>query len=213
MHDNGVVHYNLDTTNILVDDEKNVKLFNWGLFYMTNQGKYVSFPIGNVKYTPPERLLGSKRNIKGDIWSVALIIAELLLDCTFWSSLKIGQITRKVLSLLSTNNVLEKIAREHDKYQAYSELDPLVRNLLESCLSLISSKRPLPEDLLTHEIFTPNLEELIYKSGVNGTLSLLHRCTLSQIYYWWQLAGGDVLAELKREGLIKNEAPILSTPK
>lgn len=29
----------------------------------------------------------------------------------------------------------------------------------------------------------------------------------------WQLAGGDVHSELKAVGLIKNEAPILSTPK
>lgn len=43
--------------------------------------------------------------------------------------------------------------------------------------------------------------------------ALLLRCPLKQIYYWWQLAGGDVQTELKKEGLIRSEAPILLMPK
>lgn len=42
---------------------------------------------------------------------------------------------------------------------------------------------------------------------------LLLQCPLSHIYYWWQLAGGDVYAELKNEGLIRSEAPILTMPR
>lgn len=42
---------------------------------------------------------------------------------------------------------------------------------------------------------------------------LLLQCPLSHIYYWWQLAGGDVYAELKNEGLIRSEAPILIMPR
>lgn len=42
---------------------------------------------------------------------------------------------------------------------------------------------------------------------------LLFECPLSHIYYWWQLAGGDVYAELKNEGLIRSEAPILIMPR
>ncbi len=41
----------------------------------------------------------------------------------------------------------------------------------------------------------------------------LLQCPLSHIYYWWQLAGGDVNAELKNEGLIRSEAPILTMPR
>lgn len=42
---------------------------------------------------------------------------------------------------------------------------------------------------------------------------LLLQCPLSHIYYWWQLAGGDVYSELKNEGLIRSEAPILIMPR
>lgn len=37
-------------------------------------------------------------------------------------------------------------------------------------------------------------------------------CKLQHLYYWWQLAGGDIQAELKKNGLIKNSPPILSMP-
>lgn len=36
---------------------------------------------------------------------------------------------------------------------------------------------------------------------------------LDELYYLWQLAGGDVQAELKRNGLIKNKPPVLSIPR
>lgn len=40
------VCHNLEPSNVLVDNENNIKLFNYGLFHMTNAGEYVSFPIG-----------------------------------------------------------------------------------------------------------------------------------------------------------------------
>lgn len=211
MNENQLIHGHLDSSNILVDEFSNVKLFNFGFNYMTNSGTYVSFPLNvNVKYSPPERLLGSQNNIKGDVWSAALIVAEVLLDVTFWHSLKVGQMIRKVLTLLSVDNVLEKIAREHDRFKEYSEMEPKLRNFLENCLSVRPSKRPLPKEILQQDLFSGdvNLKYHIPKKE----LSLLHRVSLDQIYYWWQLAGGDVMADLKKEGVIKNEAPILSIP-
>lgn len=210
MEEQELTHNNLEPNNILIDRLNNAKLFNFGLFYMTNSGKYVSFPIGNVKYTAPERFLGDRSNIKGDVWSIGLILAELMLGCTFWANLKLAQVTRKILSLLSTNNVLEKIAREHERYGEYTKMEPTIKVLLESCLNLMADKRPMPKEILENEIFTKNQEYFEYKPETPK--SLLMRCPLTLVYYLWQLTGGDVLSDLKKEGLIKNEAPILLMP-
>lgn len=43
-----IVHRNLCPDNILFDGDENVQLFNYGLYYMTNRGSNVLFPIGWV---------------------------------------------------------------------------------------------------------------------------------------------------------------------
>lgn len=42
----GVVHRCLAPDNILFNSKGDVKLFNYGLYYMTGKGEDVSFPIG-----------------------------------------------------------------------------------------------------------------------------------------------------------------------
>ncbi|KNC25947.1 hypothetical protein FF38_07070, partial [Lucilia cuprina] len=206
-----IVAHNLEPKNILLDHLNNIKLFNYGLYYMTKGGEYVAFPIGNIKYMPPERLLGSRNNIKSDIWSLGMIIAELLLESSFWPNLKISAISRKIFSFCQSNNVFEKIAREHDKLEVYQQLDSDVRDLIEQCLAVKPSERPLPDQLINSSIFNKNLN-LYQCTPVEKSPILLLRMPLEQIYYWWQLAGGDVQSELKKEGLIRSEAPILSIP-
>lgn len=46
IHKCGFVMKNLEPKHILVDELDNVKLFNYGMFYQTNGGEYVTFPIG-----------------------------------------------------------------------------------------------------------------------------------------------------------------------
>ncbi|XP_031637327.1 TBC domain-containing protein kinase-like protein isoform X2 [Contarinia nasturtii] len=202
----------LEPKNVLIDELGNVKLFNYGMYYQTNQGEYVTFPIGNIRYTSPERILGSKDNILGDIWSLGLIIAELVFNTPLWSSLSLAQFTRKILSLANTKNVLEKIARECNLMDKYHELNPIFRNLLESCLAVSPGERPYPNQILQHELFLENIRNYRYQRPEPNECLLL-QCSLKQIYYLWKLAGGDVNTELKAVGLIRNEAPILSMPK
>lgn len=122
--------------------------------------------------------------------------------------------------------MLEKIAREHQRLEQYQQLPLAVRELLERCLSVLPAQRPLPADLLQHKCFSEvaaNLQQeaeeqkkkLQLQQSVQTEkqpLPLLLRCPLTQIYHLWQLAGGDVQAELKKEGLIRSEAPILALP-
>lgn len=122
------------------------------------------------------------------------------------------QFMRKILSLINTKNVLEKIARECNNLDKYQLMNDNLRDLLESCLSISPKDRPLPNVILENELFMNDTEKFVYKKGSLPEMLLL-RCPLRQIYYWWQLAGGDVHVELKAEGLIRNEAPILSMPK
>ena len=42
----GLVHRHLSPDNILINKNGDVQLYNFGLYYMTDGGKSVSFPIG-----------------------------------------------------------------------------------------------------------------------------------------------------------------------
>lgn len=137
---------------------------------------------------------------------------ELLLKRPLWPGLNIAQTMRKIISLCNTTNVLEKIARENNCLSEYEAMDPTISQLLQSCLSIASADRPSPEQILSASIFQNDVGRYTYTPHPLPA-SLLLRCPVKQIYYWWQLAGGDVQAELKKEGLIRSEAPILHLPK
>lgn len=119
---------------------------------------------------------------------------------------------RKILSLINNKNVLEKIARECDHFDKYNQLDSRLKALLELCLSISPKERPLPKEIMENALFTSNLNEYRYECSKVAETGF-SRCPLKQIYYWWQLAGGDVHSELTAIGLVRNDAPVLSMPK
>ncbi|XP_017024219.1 TBC domain-containing protein kinase-like protein [Drosophila kikkawai] len=213
-----LVAHNLEPKHVLIsDDGRRIKLFNYGLHHMTKGGCYVPFPIGNIRYMSPERLLGLNGNVKSDVWALAMLVVELVLQIELWPKLKLSNVIRKILAFGRSNGVLEKIAREHQCYERYVSMDKDLRQLLESCLQVLPKKRPLPQELLKQPIFESVLAELKKERDQEiqenqEHVPLLLRCPLSQIYHLWQLAGGDVQAELKKEGLIRSEAPILGLP-
>lgn len=84
-----------------------------------------------------------------------------------------------------------------------------MRRLLESCLAISTKERISTGDIISDLYFT-DMDTVTVDSDEKP---LLLQCPLSHIYYWWQLAGGDVYAELKNEGLIRSEAPILTMPR
>jgi TBC domain-containing protein kinase-like protein len=201
----------------------NVKLFNFGFFHMTRSDaddveneKYVSFPIAtNIKYLSPERILGSDGNLKSDVWSLGLIMCELIFGITLFKSLNFNQILRKILSYCSGNEcVLEKIVKEHNCMDLYNSLNPELMSLLKSCLAVLPKDRPSCEEILQSPIFNDK-SDLSFKTHKKAVTELMpiERLNITQVYYLWQLTGGDVLNELKNEGLIRSEAPILTIPR
>lgn len=87
-----------------------------------------------------------------------------------------------------------------------------VKEFMDFCLQVYPSKRKIPEELLKLPIFEEYLlknekekEENLYKNVIVRKMD--------ELYYLWQLAGGDITVELKRQGLIRSRPPILSIPK
>ncbi|XP_075234514.1 TBC domain-containing protein kinase-like protein isoform X2 [Lycorma delicatula] len=227
LNSNGIVHRNLNPENIHINDYGDVQLFNYGLFYMTDGGTDVSFPIGSPIYTAPEVFLMVKPdNItcsgpKVDIWSLGIILAEKLLGCSLWNELKLGQCLRKVLSLLHCDgNVFERLARETDKIDVYQNMNDITKDFINNCLRVNPKYRPVASELVKHAIFLENFEN-VGDDNLPTTpdrqmqlwkQNMLSERPLPELYSLWWLAGGDVHSELKKQGLIRSKPPILSLP-
>lgn len=83
--------------------------------------------------------------------------------------------------------------------------------MIEECLNVYPSKRPTCRQLLEK----PSLASYKKKEpeGINKICEPFQVFTLHELYHWWQLAGGDVFQELKKQGLIRSSPPILSVPR
>lgn len=88
VHRSGFVCHNLEPANVLVDSLDNVKLFNYGLFHMTNEGDYVSFPIGSVCLL---------NNVRFMLYSQILLHVEMS-DTCHQNICWVPETTRKVMS-------------------------------------------------------------------------------------------------------------------
>jgi TBC domain-containing protein kinase-like protein len=114
----------------------------------------------------------------------------------------------------------------------FQELPSELRDFISKCLCISPRERPTPQQLLQHTLFqdlceadanAKATEEMKYQvfpgfqsrhipDSQNQKHPLLQR-SLQELYYLWHLAGGDVQAELRKQGLIRTKAPILSIPK
>ncbi|KAF7277775.1 hypothetical protein GWI33_009196 [Rhynchophorus ferrugineus] len=194
LHKLDIVHRNLSNENILRQENGDIKLFNYGLYHMTNRGALVSFPVLEVLYTAPEVYLSGfdsgHVDKKVDIWSL-------------------GQRIRKILSLLQVNtSIFEKIAREHNCYEVYLNLPADLKELIELCLNIYPSKRLSCEELLD-KLYFNEFRDIQEQKKMWEPFEVF---SIQELYYWWQLAGGDVFQELKKQGLIRSSPPILSLP-
>lgn len=80
-HLRGIMHRDIKTSNILVNNQGTLKLADFGLanmLLMRNKQKLTSRVV-TLWYRPPELLMGSTNyNVSVDLWSVGCVFAELI---------------------------------------------------------------------------------------------------------------------------------------
>ena len=82
IHANGVVHRDLKPENIMVDDEDNIKLIDFGIAGDTSSRRltYANFTtaLGTPDYISPEQVKGKRGDGRSDIYSMGVILYEML---------------------------------------------------------------------------------------------------------------------------------------
>jgi serine/threonine-protein kinase len=81
-HYQGIIHRDLKPANILINDEGLLKIVDFGVAAAATSGDTqltkTGYVIGSPKYMAPEQILGKKVDIRADIYSVGIMLYEML---------------------------------------------------------------------------------------------------------------------------------------
>ena len=79
-HENGIVHRDVKSANIMLTDKSQVKIMDFGLAKLKGQTKVTreGTTMGTVAYMSPEQALGKDVDQRTDIWSMGVVLYEML---------------------------------------------------------------------------------------------------------------------------------------
>lgn len=78
-HSKNICHRDIKLENIIIDDELNLKLIDFGFASLASKGKLLNFFCGTPSYMPPE-IVQKKEYIgfNADIWCLGILLYTLL---------------------------------------------------------------------------------------------------------------------------------------
>ncbi|GAA6080357.1 TBC domain-containing protein kinase-like protein isoform X1, partial [Tachysurus ichikawai] len=132
-----------------------VKLAKFGLYYMTDHGADVDFPIGYPSYLAPEVIAQGMfqstdpslsqvplpSGPKTDVWSMGMLLFELCAGRRVLQNIEISERLKFVITLGCMDDIVTVLAEEHGCLDVIKELPDNVLLLLRKCLTFLPSKR------------------------------------------------------------------------
>ena len=154
-HENGIIHRDIKPQNILVDVEGNVKITDFGIATTLNATSYTqtNSVMGTVHYLSPEQARGGIATKKSDIYSLGIVLYELLTGELPFSGESAVSIALKHLQTetpsiravdASIPQTLENIvlkATAKDPNHRYQSMDEMEKDL-QTCLSASRQHEP-----------------------------------------------------------------------
>ena len=128
-HESYIIHRDIKPQNIMIEDDGKVKITDFGIAMALNatQLTQTNSVMGSVHYLPPEQASGKSATIKSDIYSMGILMYELLT----------GNVPFK------GDNAVE-IALKHmkDKIPSIRKQDPSIPQSVENILLKATAKNP-----------------------------------------------------------------------
>lgn len=154
LHKHNVIHRDLKPANILLDDDLQPHITDFGAsrFYSSGQSNNHTQSVGTSIYMAPEVIEGNKYNGKADVYSFGILMYEVVTDSIPYEDFQKGKI-----SLFQFNM---KVVSEDYRPQFKEPIKESIRSLIEQCWSKNPNNRPTFEEIFNRLAF--NIEESVY---------------------------------------------------
>lgn len=162
-HDSYIIHRDIKPQNVLILDDGRVKITDFGIAMALNSNELTqtNSVMGSVHYLPPEQANGTGATVKSDIYSLGILMYELVTGTLPFKGdsaveIAIKQMKEPIPSIIEQNpnipqsveNIILKASAKNPKnrYESAREMyDDLVTCLDESRSNEIKYSYPYPE--------------------------------------------------------------------
>jgi serine/threonine-protein kinase len=130
-HERGVIHRDLKPANVMLDGAGKIRVMDFGLAGVAASIKGADVRAGTPAYMAPEQLAGREVSTKSDLYSLGLILYEILTGKRAFEAATLPELMKQRESGAITNP--STLVRD---------LDPLVERVILRCLESDPEKRP-----------------------------------------------------------------------
>ncbi|KAL6084092.1 hypothetical protein STEG23_006007 [Scotinomys teguina] len=143
-HDHDIVHRNLKPKNILLDEEGNVKLTDFGLATTCRAGTLLKEICGTMIFNAPEKVLREAYDgRKGDVWSLGVLLFYITTGYHPFEGSTMEETVRNITTA---------------SYSIPDHISGQLENLIHQMLMVAPERRPSIENIQQHP-WVPDCEE------------------------------------------------------
>jgi eukaryotic-like serine/threonine-protein kinase len=130
-HDRGVIHRDLKPANVMLDGAGKIRITDFGLASVAASIQGADARAGTPAYMAPEQLVGREVTAKSDLYSLGLILYEILTGKRAFEAATLPEL----LKLRESGTITNPSTLVRD-------LDPLIERVVLRCLEADPEKRP-----------------------------------------------------------------------
>ncbi len=130
-HEHGVIHRDLKPANVMIDGRGRVRMTDFGLAGAVEEIGEGDVRAGTLVYMAPEQLEGREVSVRSDIYSLGLLLYEILTGKRAFEASTLAELQR-----------LHESSTPTSPSDVVKDLDPTIERVILRCLEKDPRKRP-----------------------------------------------------------------------